>query len=71
MSNGNGIRTLVLTVSLLCVSLLANAWLGSTVAQRARDRDDIKSNRQAVSAISERLVRIETKVDALLQGTGE
>ena len=71
MSNGNGIRTLVLTIALLGVSLLANAWMGSTMAQRNRDREDIKANTQAVSAMSERLGRIETKVDILLKGSGE
>ena len=47
------------------ISLLLNAWQGSALNQRQRDRKDIDGNTAEVSLIRERLGRIEEKIDAI------
>lgn len=66
MSNNSNRWLAVMTpIGLLTISLLANAWQGSALTQRQRDRQDIDANTIAVSIIRERLGRIEEKIDAI------
>lgn len=46
-------------------SLLLNAWQGSALSQRQRDRGDIDANTAEVNLMRERLGRIEEKIDAI------